>query len=543
MSEDDLALLEERLSDPLWRLTSGELYKIKTADGRGIIPFIPRPEQVELLKELVEAVYAVKTRSLAIAEGGVNPDNVPPVGCKKCKLKSRRLGFSTTLGVFVADCLGFIKGFTATLIDQTQKDDASKKMNGIVKVAMNSLRAVWPLKLIKDNDSELSVAFDFELKEGDKGESTFYATTKARGGSNDFLWISEWGAIQYDDPPRSSEIRSGALPSARHGVTFVETTWKGGKGGDLWDIIEPTLTGKANDWSVSFTPWWIDPRNASTTAQHDEHSLAYFASIEKRLKDEGITLTDAQRRWWAAERREQGRYMKRENPTFLSECWEVPVDGAIYADEMNKALTQGRIGLFPIDGRAPVHTSWDLGSSLHTVVWYWQRLPGGITRFIDIDYALDVKMPERAAMMKAKGYAYGKHYLPHDSKQERLGSSFLEEFTKLAKEVGLGDVVRVPMIPSTWLGVDYVGQLFASFEFRKPACDKGIAGLEAYRRQKNTSDGVVRDEPVHDWASHIADAVRTMAEADKAGLISSARNNGATVHRPQPAAITGSRMW
>jgi hypothetical protein len=94
------------------------------------------------------------------------------------------------------------------------------------------------------------------------------------------------------------------------------------------------------------------------------------------------------------------------------------------------------------------------------------------------------------------------------------------------------------MIPSTWLGVDYVGQLFASFEFRKPACDKGIAGLEAYRRQKNTSDGVVRDEPVHDWASHIADAVRTMAEADKAGLISSARNNGATVHRPQPAAIT-----
>src|SRR5690606_11780237 len=137
------------------------------------------------------------------------------------RLKSRRLGFSTTIGVFVADCLGFRKGFTAALIDQTQKDDATKKLNGIVKVALEGLRRLWPVEIGKSNDG--CVVVDC----AGTGRSEFYAGTRARGGSNDFLWISEWGAIQFDDPARSAEIRSGALPSARHGVTVVETTWKG----------------------------------------------------------------------------------------------------------------------------------------------------------------------------------------------------------------------------------------------------------------------------------------------------------------------------
>ena len=100
MTPEEIAILETKLADPLWRLTSGELYKIKTADGQGIIPFLPRAEQVELLRKLMHA------------KAGTGPRQMVEV-------KSRRLGYSTTIGVFVADCIMFSKGFTGTLIDQT----------------------------------------------------------------------------------------------------------------------------------------------------------------------------------------------------------------------------------------------------------------------------------------------------------------------------------------------------------------------------------------------------------------------------------------
>ena len=120
-------------------------------------------------------------------------------------------------------------------LNRTGSPGASKKLNGIVKVAIESasklLSEIAPVTEKKSNDSTVSIDW------GGTGVSEFFAGTKSRGGSNDLLWVSEWGPIQFEDVNRSAEIRSGALPSARHGITVVETTWKGGKGGDLWELI------------------------------------------------------------------------------------------------------------------------------------------------------------------------------------------------------------------------------------------------------------------------------------------------------------------
>jgi hypothetical protein len=258
----NLAALEEKLSDPVWRICSGELYSISPADGTGVQRFVPRPEQVAIVR--------------AIYEDGAKQILIP---------KARRLGMSTTLGIIIADAMIFRKGFQASLIDQNAAD-ASRKLDRIVRVALENL-PLWlkeRLKFSKDNDSH--IAFDLN----GSGERTFYAGMNARGGSNDFLWVSEWGVIQYEDPKRSGRIRSGALPSARHGVTVVETTWAGGKGGDVWELLEPSLTGKADDWLVLFFPWWVDPRNVAPEAMLDETAEKYFAKIAPRLEREGIKL-------------------------------------------------------------------------------------------------------------------------------------------------------------------------------------------------------------------------------------------------------------
>lgn len=496
MTEEDLALLESRLADPMWRLTSGEIYKIKTADGRGIIPFEPRAEQVALLGELLAAVEAVKTGGAALR--------------RLVKLKSRRLGFSTCIGVFIADCLGFRKSFTASLIDQTG-DDSSKKMNGIVKVALASLRESWPIKTLKENDSELAVDLDVDEQTDGDGVSTFYAGTKFRGGSADFLWCSELGVIQFEDEARAEEIVTGAFPAARHGVIVVETTWKGGKGGKLWDIIEPSLNGTAADWKVDFTPWWVDPRNVSAIAAHDAESTAYFAKVEPRLLAAGIRLSDEQRRWWASERRVLGIFMQRENPTFLDECWTAPIEGSVYAEAIERARTEGRICPMPIDGNVLVNTSWDLGAPANTVVWYWQAV-GREIRIVDVDLNYDGTLVERVGMMRAKGYAYGKHFVPHDAAQtSRSGTTVMSELLPL-----LPGVTAVPRCHTEWIGINHLLQMFNTLAFRaSPEVLKGLEVLGCYHTRKS---GLQAGELVHDWSSHTADGLRTMAEAHRAAL-------------------------
>ena len=276
----NLTPLEEKLRDPMWRLTSGELYKIAPADGSGIVPFRPRPEQVRVF----EAVHKEGRKRILIP-------------------KARRLGMSTAIGILAVDKALFGRQQQISLIDQNAAD-AERKLDRIMKVALENLPDWLALhvKTEKSNGSQLT----FGLQ--GKDCSSIYAGMNARGGSNDLLHISEWGVIQYEDPKRSSKIRSGALPSARHGVTIVETTWAGGKGGDVWELLEPTLTGKADDWTVLFFPWYLDPRNVAPESRMDAEAEAYFAKIAPRLERDGITLSEELRRsWQAADGRGRGR--------------------------------------------------------------------------------------------------------------------------------------------------------------------------------------------------------------------------------------------
>lgn len=486
MSPEELAKLEKRLSDPLWRMCSGEIYKIAPADGSGLQSFKPRPEQVEI----ISAILSGKRKIL--------------------KPKARRLGMSTLLGIYAADCLLFRKGWQGSLIDQNAAD-ASRKLDRIVRVAVENVPD-WlkaRVKVTKSNDSQIA------LNVADSGERGFYAGMNARGGSNDFLWISEWGVIQYEDPKRSGRIRSGALPSARHGVTVVETTWAGGPGGDVWELLEPSLTGVADDWLVLFSPWWVDPRNVSYTAAMDAAAIKYFERIAPRLAADGITLNEQQRRWWAAERREQGVFMQRENPTFLDECWSAPVQGAIYADLIEQARTEGRIASFSVDGSTPVHTSWDIGSPRNTVVWYWQMV-GREMRVIDCDRGFEGTTTQRVAMMRAKGYNLGNHYLPHDADAQESGGNTMAGDLRNA---GLTHVTVLPRTHSVWVGINKLLEMFPGLAFRVPACNDGLAALSAYRMRKEGQGALQKDEPVHDWASHPADSLRMMAEAVHAGYV------------------------
>ena len=185
------------------------------------------------------------------------------------------------LGVICADQLCWNTGKQISLVDKTQ-EDARQKLKNITVLAYDSLHPELKERFVvsRANSGEFGVRF-FEYEEAQT--STMFAGTHARGGSNFFVWISEWGVIQAEDLRRSEEILTGAIPSAKDGLVVVETTWRGGRGGHLWDIVKKALETPeeqkhADDWRVVFFPWQDDPTYCDAEPQRlKEETVRYFS--------------------------------------------------------------------------------------------------------------------------------------------------------------------------------------------------------------------------------------------------------------------------
>jgi len=60
-------------------------------------------------------------------------------------------------------------------------------------------------------------------------------------------------------------------------------------------------------------------------------------------------------------------------------------------------------------------------------------------------------------------------------------------------------------------GIEAVRQLLPRLAIDDTHCDRGIRALKSYRKEYDEDNKCYRSTPVHDWASHGADAMRTLA--------------------------------
>ena len=119
--------------------------------------------------------------------------------------------------------------------------------------------------------------------------------------------------------------------------------------------------------------------------------------------------------------------------------------------------------------------------------------------------------------------------LPSDAMAtQKSGKTFLTELN----EVALRNCKAVPQTHDIWVGINRLRQILPRFTFRIPACERGLEALCNYRTVRTTSTGLAVDEPVHDWASHASDALRTLAEADAAWMLASAGSTANIRRRP-----------
>jgi len=259
-----------------------------------------------------------------------------------------------------------------------------------------------------------------------------------------------------------------------------------------WAFFIGTPNGKNQFYDICFG----DGRNFAGAANDPQWYFATFKASETHilpaeyLKAEQLVMTPDE---YAQE----------------YECsFEASVKGAIYAREILQAKEQGRITRVPYDPALPVDTDWDLGVGDATAIWFSQTLYTGEVRLIDYYEHTGQGLQHYKQVLNERGYTYGNHWAPHDIQVRELTSGHSRLDT--ARTLGLNFLIT-PRIESLEDGIHSARMLLPRCWFDADKCKRGLEALQAYHWDFNTRIHEFKHLPVHDWASHGADAFRGLA--------------------------------
>jgi phage terminase large subunit len=189
------------------------------------------------------------------------------------------------------------------------------------------------------------------------------------------------------------------------------------------------------------------------------------------------------------------------------ECsFEAAVLGAYYGRLMADAERERRVIGVPYDPNALVWTAWDLGISDATAIWFAQVV-GREIHLIDYYESSGVELAHYAHVVRDKKYVYGGHLVPHDAKARELGTGKTRLETLAA--LGLGSTI-VP-VHSVADGINAARSILPKCWFDLEKTTRGVEALKLYRANYDEKGQTLRERPVHDWASHGADAFRCLA--------------------------------
>ena len=200
-----------------------------------------------------------------------------------------------------------------------------------------------------------------------------------------------------------------------------------------------------------------------------------------------------------------------------------------YIDEADSA-EPSRITSVPYDPALPVTTAWDLGVGDATAVWFCQQAGRGEVRIIDYHEASGEGLPYYATMLKEKGYNYADHIAPHDINVRELGTGR----SRLEMAQALGIYFRVlPRISQNQRSeiderIEASRMLLPRCYFDRERTADGLEALRSWHRNPNPTTGELKPTPVHDWASHGADAF---------GYLAMGIRQVADVARPRPRMV------
>lgn len=263
------------------------------------------------------------------------------------------------------------------------------------------------------------------------------------------------------------------------------------------EVLRPALADRQGRAILIGTPF--GPANLFAQFYTQAADMPGWSRSMLRVGDTGALPADE----LAALRRE----MSPEEWDQEMECsFQAAVRGAFYGKQMSAARTSGRICRVPHDPALPVHTSWDLGISNRTVVWFWQAV-GPEIRAIRCLAWENTGLPDIVREILKLPYTYGDHWGPHDAAARELGSGKSRQ--EIARALGLTWKLAPGL--SVQDGIDATRAMLPRVWFDETECRDGIQALELYRTEWDDERRVFSRNPLHDWTSDYADAVRMFA--------------------------------
>lgn len=339
--------------------------------------------------------------------------------------------------------------------------------------------------------------------------------------TKDLIWgyvhhyLSPFGdAVKFSESDLQVTLPNGAIINLYGGATAYERMrglYFDGAVADEFAMLNPDM------WPTVVRPCLADYRGwfiASGTSNGDDHFhlLKIKAESDPANWDVFIipvTETDALD---PDELIEMTKDMTPEQYAREMLCsFEAPIEGAYYADLMNSAQLDSRITSVPWQPDIQCWTEWDLDIEAELHVNIKQQIGKAIHQIDELSINVDrVGLPGVVQALTTGArtrYLYKAHLLPHDIKARELGTGK----SRLELLEGMLEApVHVVPLHRVEDGISAVRSILPITYFDKEKTKKTVLGLRNYQRQR-AKQGVVSTRPLHNWASHPADATRTGA--------------------------------
>jgi hypothetical protein len=262
-----------------------------------------------------------------------------------------------------------------------------------------------------------------------------------------------------------------------------------------WEIIQGTPLGKNHFFKlyqnvVSSPKWYTTVLGIDKTKKNDGSPVVTEEQVEDERK-KGISEEGIRQEYYCD--------------------WNVGVQGAYFTKEFDDIERENRICNFDINPNLPVFTSWDIGVSDPTCIWFFQ-LNGEYIDFIyyieKTDQGIEYYARELNRVRQELGINYQYHFAPHDIQQRKWGYSARSSLS-LAREAG----IIFQVVPDVGIdnGIQAMRAILPKCRFHIHNCALGIDSLREYRREWDDENRTFKPKPLHNWASHGADAFRYFA--------------------------------
>lgn len=203
-------------------------------------------------------------------------------------------------------------------------------------------------------------------------------------------------------------------------------------------------------------------------------------------------------------------------PNGLREAWRdgswdsFEISGAYFTKELAQAVEEKRICNVPWEPSLPVHTWWDLGVDDYMVIGFFQFF-GKELRIIDFYQNHGYGLNHYFKILQDKPYHYGSMNFPHDIEVREMTSNRTRK--EILNDMWSGTNLSVSVVPKTEIedGIVAIRTVFPKLYIDQTKCDDLIDAISQYRQDWDDTNGIFKNNSVHDWTSHPVDMIRYFA--------------------------------